>query len=521
MSLIKKELTEKSGYTIEFSVSAEVYAKAEFAAYKKNVGKINVPGFRKGKAPKGIIFEDAINECIPEAFEAAIKESGLEIVGSPSFDIVSRDGDIVLKAVGFVKPEASIDGYKGIEVEKQVDEVKDADVELEVENARKRNARTIDVTDRACAMGDIANIDYEGSVDGVPFEGGKATGHDLKLGSGSFIPGFEEQVAGKNIGDEFDVNVTFPAEYHAKELAGKAAVFKCKLNAIKFEELPALDDEFAKDVSEFDTLDEYKADIKAKMVKRNEDKAESAVENAIAEALIEKLVCEIPEPMFQDETENLVRDYDNRLRQNGLDLGTYFKYTGLTLDALRAQMRPQAEKSVKIRLALEKIASLEALTVADEDIEAEYKRMSETYNVPLDEVKRLINAEDLKKDLLVGNAMKLVRENAVITAAKKKPAAKKPAAKKTAAKAEGEAEAPAKKPAAKKTTAKKAEGEAEAPAKKPAAKKTTAKKATADAEAPAKKPAAKKTTAKKAEAGAEAPAKKPAAKKTTAKKASE
>ena len=485
MSLIKKELTEKSGYTIEFSVSAEVYAKAEYAAYKKNVGKINVPGFRKGKAPKGIIermygkdifFEDAINECIPEAFEAAIKETGFDIVGSPSFDIVSRDGDIVLKAVGFVKPEASIDGYKGIEVEKNVEEVKDADVDLEVENARKRNARTIEVTDRACAMGDIANIDYEGSVDGVPFEGGKASGYDLKLGSGSFIPGFEEQVAGKNVGDEFDVNVTFPTEYHAKELAGKAAVFKCKLNAVKFEEFPALDDEFAKDVSEFDTLDEYKADIKAKMVKRNEDKAEGAVENAIAEALIEKLVCEIPEPMFEEETENLVRDYDNRLRQNGLDLGTYFKYTGLTLDALRAQMRPQAEKSVKIRLALEKIASLEALTVSDDEIEAEYKRMSEAYNVALEEVKRLIHADDLKKDILVGNAMKLVRENAVITAAKKKPAAKKTATKK--AEGEAEAEDPAKKPAAKKTTAKKAEGEAaEAPAKKPAAKKTTAKKA--------------------------------------------
>ena len=382
----------------------------------------------------------------------------------------------MLKAVGFFKPEASIDGYKGIEVEKNVEAVKDADVDLEVENARKRNARTIEVTDRACAMGDIANIDYEGSVDGVPFEGGKASGYDLKLGSGSFIPGFEEQVAGKNVGDEFDVNVTFPTEYHAKELAGKAAVFKCKLNAVKFEELPALDDEFAKDVSEFDTLDEYKADIKAKMVKRNEDKAEGAVENAIAEALIEKLVCEIPEPMFEEETENLVRDYDNRLRQNGLDLGTYFKYTGLTLDALRAQMRPQAEKSVKIRLALEKIASLEALTVSDDEIEAEYKRMSEAYNVALEEVKRLIHTDDLKKDILVGNAMKLVRENAVITAAKKKPAAKKTATKK--AEGEAEAEAPAKKPAAKKTTAKKAEGEAaEAPAKKPVAKKTTAKKA--------------------------------------------
>ena len=463
MSLIKKELTEKSGFTMEFSVSKEVYAKAENEAYKKNVKSINVPGFRKGKAPKaiieryygkGVFFEDAINACIPEAFEEAVKEAGLDIVGNPQFDVVSTDGDIVLKAVGFVKPEVTIADYKGIEIEKKVESVKVADVNREIENARKRNARTVEVTDRAAAMDDIANIDYEGSVDGVPFDGGKGAGHDLKLGSGSFIPGFEEQIVGKNIGDEFDVNVTFPAEYHAKELAGKAAVFKTKLNAIKFEELPALDDEFAKDVSEFDTLDEYKADIKSKMVKRNEEKADAEVDNALAEALMAKLVAEIPEPMFAIETENFVRDYDTRLRQSGLDLNTYFKYTGLTLDALRAQMRPQAERQVKVRLALEKIASLEALTVSDDEIAAEYKRISESYNVPEDQVKNMIASEDIKADLLVAAAMKLVKDNAVI---------KKPAAKKT-------------------TTAKKAEGEATeaAPAKKPAAKKTTTTKKAAD-----------------------------------------
>ena len=481
MSLIKKELTEKSGFRMEFSVSKEVYAKAENEAYKKNVKSINIPGFRKGKAPKsiiekyygkGVFFEDAINACIPEAFEEAVKEAELNIVGNPQFDVVSTDGDIILSAVGFVKPEVTIDGYKGIEVEKKVEAVKAADVDREVENARKRNARTVEVTDRAAAMDDIANIDYEGSVDGVPFDGGKGAGHDLKLGSGSFIPGFEEQIVGKNIGDEFDVNVTFPEEYHAKELAGKAAVFKTKLNAIKFEELPALDDEFAKDVSEFDTLDEYKADIKSKMVKRNEEKAEAEVDNALAEALMEKLVAEIPEPMFAAETENYVRDYDNRLRQSGLDLNTYFKYTGLTLDALRAQMRPQAERQVKVRLALEKIASLEALTVSDDEIAAEYKRISEAYNVPEDQVKAMIASEDIKADLLVAAAMKLVKDNAVVAA--KKATAKKPAAKKADAPAE---EAPAKKPAAKKTT-KKADAPAEeAPAKKPAAKKTTKKAA--------------------------------------------
>ena len=426
MSLIKKELTEKSGFAMEFSVSAEAFKKAENEAYKKNVKSITVPGFRKGKAPKhiietyygkGVFFEDAINACIPEAFEEAVKEAGLDIVGSPSFDLVSEEGDIVLKATGFVKPEVSIDGYKGIEVEKKVDAVSDEDVDREVESVRKRNARTVDITDRAAAMDDICNIDYEGSVDGVPFDGGKGEGHDLKLGSGAFIPGFEEQIVGKNIGEEFDVNVTFPEEYHAKELAGKAAVFKTKLNSIKFEELPALDDEFAKDVSEFDTLDEYKADLKSKMVKRNEDRAEGALENALAEKLMELLVAEIPEPMFEAETENQVRDYDTRLRQSGLDLNTYFKYTGLTLEALREQMRPMAEKQVKVRLALEKIAALEALEATEEAVEEEYKKISDTYNVPLEEVKKMILADDLKKDIVVGMAMKLVREAAKVTEA--------------------------------------------------------------------------------------------------------
>ena len=463
MSLIKKELTEKSGFVMEFSVSKEVYEKAEYEAYRKNVKSINIPGFRKGKAPKAIIekyygkgiwFEDAINECIPEAFEEAVKEAGLDIVGQPQFDLVSNEGDIVLKAVGFVKPEVTIDGYKGIAVEKKVEPVTDADVDAEVEAARKRNARTIEVEGRAAEMGDIANIDYEGFVDGVAFDGGKGEGHDLTLGSGQFIPGFEEQIVGKSIGEEFDVNVSFPEEYHAAELAGKAATFKTKLNSLKAEELPALDDEFAKDVSEFDTLDEYKADIKSKMEQRNESKAESEVENALAEALMEKLVAEIPEVMFEIETENFVRDYDTRLRQSGLDLNTYFKYTGLTLEALREQMRPQAERQVKVRLALEKIASLEALTVTEEETNEEFEKISATYGVPVDQVKSMIAAEDLNADIVVGKALKLVRENAKIGAPKAKKASAKKAAPKTE---EGAEEAPkAKKTTTKKTTTKKA-----------------------------------------------------------------
>ena len=423
MSLIKHELTEKSGFVMEFSVSKEAFAKAENEAYKKQVKSINVPGFRKGKAPKaiiekmygkGIFFEDAINACIPDAFEAAVKEAELTVVGTPKFDLVSDEGDLVLKAEGYVKPSVSIEGYKGIEAAKKVSRVTKKEIEAELERIRERNARTIEVTDRAAAMNDTVTIDFDGSIDGANFDGGKAEGHKLKLGSGSFIPGFEDQIVGKNIGDEFDVNVSFPEDYHEKTLAGKPAVFKTKLNAISFDELPALDDEFAKDVSEFDTLDEYKEDIRAKMVKRNQDKAQNEFENAVVDALIEKLVAEIPEPMFEIETENFVRDYDNQLRQNGLDLNTYFKYTGLTLDALRKDMRPRAEKQVKIRLALEKIAELEALTVSDEEINAEYERLSTAYNIPLDNVKAMVAAEDIKGDLLATRAMALVKENAKV-----------------------------------------------------------------------------------------------------------
>ena len=423
MSLIKVELTEKSGFVMEFSVSKEVYDKAELAAYKKNVKNINVPGFRKGKAPKavvekfygkGIFFEDAINACIPEAYEAAVKEAGIEVVGNPSFDLVSNEGDVVLKAEGFVKPEVTIEGYRGIEAPHTVAETTDEEVEAEVNSARARLARNVEVTDRAAANGDIANIDFDGYVDGVAFDGGKGEGHDLKLGSGSFIPGFEAQIEGKNVGEEFDVNVTFPEDYHAAELAGKAAVFKTKLNSLKVEELPEADDDFAKDVSEFDTLDEYKADIKAKITKRHEDSADREFETALMEALMEKLVAEIPEVMFEVETENFLRDYDNRLRMQGLNLEQYTKYTGLTLDALRAQFRPNAEKQVKTRLALEKIATVENLTVTDEEIEAEYNRISEAYNVPVEQVKDMVNVEDIKADMLVAAAMKLVKDTAVI-----------------------------------------------------------------------------------------------------------
>ena len=421
MSLIKKELTEKNGYVIEFSVSKETYAKAELEAYKKNVKSINVPGFRKGKAPmhviktfygKEVFFEDAINACIPEAFEEAIKEAGYDIVGTPKFDLVSMDGDIVLKAEGFVKPEVTIEGYKGIEVEKKAVEITDEEINAEVDKARDRNARFIQESDDAIVDGDTITLDFEGFVDGVAFDGGKGENYELKIGSGSFIPGFEAQIVGHKLGEEFDVNVTFPEDYSAKDLAGKAATFKCTVKSLK--QLPALDDEFVKDVSEFDTVDEYKADLKAKLTERAEANAEREVENALAESLMGLLVAEIPEPMFAAETENYLRDYDTRLRSSGLDLKTYMQYTGLTLDAIREQLRPQAEKQVKIRLALEKIAVLENLDATAEEIDAEYTRIAETYGVDVEEVKKMIAAEDIKADLLASKAMSLVKENAKI-----------------------------------------------------------------------------------------------------------
>ena len=421
MSLIKKELTEKNGYVIEFSVSKEIYAKAELEAYKKNVKSINVPGFRKGKAPmhviktfygKEVFFEDAINACIPEAFEEAIKEAGLDIVGNPKFDLVSMEGDIVLKAEGFVKPEVTIDGYKGIEVKKKGVRITKDQIAAEIDKARDRNARFVQESEDAIANGDTVTLDFEGFVDGVAFDGGKGENYELKIGSGSFIPGFEDQIVGHKIGEDFDVNVTFPENYNAKDLAGKAATFKCCVKSVK--QLPELDDEFVKDVSEFDTVAEYQADIKAKLTEKAKAEAEREMENTLAESLMNLLVAEIPEPMFEAETENYLRDYDTRLRSSGLDLKTYMQYTGLTLDAIREQMRPQAEKQVKIRLALEKIAVLENLDATAEEIDAEYSKIAETYRVDVEEVKKMIAAEDIKADLLTAKAMELVKANANI-----------------------------------------------------------------------------------------------------------
>ncbi len=454
MTLVKCEKAEKSTYKLEFSVEKAVFDAACDKVYRKMVKKINVPGFRAGKAPKaivekmygkGVFYEDAINYLIPENYTAALKEAGIEAVGQPEMDIVSIDENgLVLSAIVPVKPECKIEGYKGLEIAKKVEPVTDEEIDNEIKTVRERNSRETEVEDNTPAeMGDVAKLDYEGFCDGVAFEGGKGENYSLKLGSGNFIPGFEEQVAGHAIGEEFDVNVTFPTEYHAEDLAGKAAVFKCKINGITKVELPELDDDFAKDVSEFDTLDEYKADLKAKIEKRHEATADAELEEKIIDALIKKLEAEIPEAMFEAEVENFVRDYDNRLRQSGLDLKTYFQYTGLTLETLREQMRPQAEKQVKARLCLETIAAAEAIEVTEEELSAEYDLIATTYQLEADKVRDLVDEAMVKADVTVRKAMNLVKENVKAPKKATKPRKKKvaePVAEEAAAEA---VEAPA------------------------------------------------------------------------------
>ena len=425
MSLKSQETIGANQRKITFTVERSVFDKAVDKVYRRQVKNITIPGFRKGKAPRAIIekmygkevfFEDAVNECIPDAWESVFGEIEGTVVSRPEFDVVTIDENgVEISATFFVKPQVEIGDYLGIPVNRPAVKVTDAEVDEEIGRVQTRNSRMIEVSDRPAQNDDLVNIDFEGFVDGVAFEGGKADGHQLKLGSGQFIPGFEDQVVGHSVGDEFDVNVTFPADYQAENLAGKDAVFKCKLNGIKYTELPTVDDEFARDVSEFDTLDEYKADIRKNLEEQHKKQADSKMDEALIDALLARMTADIPEVMFETETENQVRDYDNRLRMNGLDLKTYFQYTGLDLDGLRKQMRPGAERQVKTRLALERIAELENLTVSDEEVEAEYARLGEQFGMEPDKVKEAVDRASIEADLKVKAAIDLVREKAVVT----------------------------------------------------------------------------------------------------------
>lgn len=450
MSLKETKKIDTNRYQLEITVDGEKFREAIKEAYKKNGKKINVPGFRKGKAPLHIIetyygseifFEDALNLLYNDLVEDAIKESGLKVINDKmDFDLVSisKEDGADFKVSLTTYPEIEIGEYKGLKAEKTAVKVDAAEVNAEVNAMAERNARMVSVEDRAAKKGDTVVIDFEGFTDGKAFEGGKAEGHSLVLGSGQFIPGFEDQIIGKNIGDEFDVNVTFPEEYGAKELAGKEAVFKVKLHEIKVKELPAVDDEFAKDVSEFDTLKELKADLKKKALDRKKKAADEAVENALVQQIVDSIKGDIPEAMFENRLEQCVEDFAYRLQSQGLNLETYLKYTNSNIDEFKKSFRPQAESQVKFRLALEKIVELENITPDEKDVEAEYEKLAKDYGVEADKVKNAIPAEELKKDIAVNKAVDLVKESAVITEvepkAEEKTAAKKPAAKKTAKK---------------------------------------------------------------------------------------
>ena len=423
MSTVEKK--EKNVVEFEFSVSGEEFRGAIEKAYKQNVGKINIQGFRRGKAPRQIIeryygsevfFEDAVNIVLPDAYDKAIDEKSIEAVAQPEIDVksISREDGVVFTAKVAVKPEFELGQYKAVEVSKITHRTTEKEIKGEIENIRQRNSRMITVEDRAAQLEDTVNIDFEGFTDGVAFEGGKGESFDLKLGSGQFIPGFEEQLVGKAVGEEVEVNVTFPKEYHAADLKGKPAVFKVKINAIKTLELPELDDEFAKDVSEFDTFEEFKADLAKKLKEKNKEKAKKELEDKILEIISENTEIDIPEAMFETAVNNQIRDFAMQLQYQGISLEQYAQYTGVTIDAMKDQMRPGVEKQVKISLILEKIAKVEGIEVTDKDVDAEIAKMAEQSKMPVEDVKKYVNVEGIKESKLVEKTIEFVVKNASV-----------------------------------------------------------------------------------------------------------
>ena len=469
MSLKSCEKIETNVYAVELSLEGDAFKSAVSKAYAKTRGKYNVPGFRKGKAPKHIIetyygketfWYDAIDAEYGALYEAAIKEAGIEPVAAPYDDEIvdiSENG-FTIKLKVTVKPEVELKAYKGIKAEKEKVTVKKAEIKEEVEKALEKDAKLVAVEGKAAKKGDIATIDIEGFLDGVAFDGGKGEGYDLELGSGSFIPGFEEQVIGHKVDEEFDIDVTFPEDYGSEELAGKAVVFKIKLHKIMKKELPKYDDEFVKDVSEFDTVADYEKHLEEEIKARKEAAADRAFENAVMDTLVDNVVAEIPAVMIEKEIDNQINEFEYRLRSQGLQLDMYLQYLGMDVAALRDSYKDGAEKQVKLRLALEKVAALENIEISDEDVDTELKTYADAYGMPIEKIKTLISSDDVKADLACRKAMDIVKDTAV-AGAKKKAAPKaddaaaeeKPAAKK----------APAKKTTTKKTTAKKTAEKAE------------------------------------------------------------
>ena len=424
MALKSSAMTETNTYEVEVTVDGETFMAAVDKVYKKESKKIQVPGFRKGKAPRAIIekmygaevfYDDAMQDCYPEALDAACKEADLKVVTVTGLEAteVSKDG-FTFKATVIVEPEIEIKDYKGIEVEKLSTEVTEEMIDEEIERVRDRNSRMVTVEDRAAENGDTAVIDFEGFCDGEAFDGGKAEEYNLELGSGNFIPGFEEQIVGHSTGDEFTIDVKFPEEYQAENLKGKDAQFKIKLHEIKCKELPEVDDDFVKDVSEKDTVAEYRDELKEQIAKRLESESERDLDDKLTNAIIEKVEGEIPQQMFDNEANQMMREMDMRLRQQGMDMNTYMQYTGMNADSVLEMYKPEAERRVKMRLALEKIAALEDIKPTEDDINAEYDKMAAAYNMEADKVKDIIPVESVTEDLGVQLAMKLVKDNAKI-----------------------------------------------------------------------------------------------------------
>ena len=425
MNLKATNKTETNKYELEIEVPAEDFNKAIDEVFKTEGKKITIPGFRRGKAPKAFIekyygesvfFEAAVDRLYRPALMDAVEASGLEVISIGQADIteVSKANGVQMKVTVVVKPEITIEGYKGIEASKKKVEVTDEDVSAELAKVQDRNSRMVTGEDRAAFTGDTAVIDFEGFCDGEAFEGGKGENFELALGSGQFISGFEDQIVGHETGEEFEINVKFPEEYQAENLKGKDATFKIKLHEIKRKELPVLDDEFAKDVSEFDTLDAYKQSIREKLQNDREKSAEADVENQILEALIEKVEGEIPEEMYDNEVEESINSFAYRLQSQGLNLETYLKYTGMTTDSLKEQFRPQSEKQVKLRLALEKIAANEGLEPTAEELDAEYEKLAKMYEMEVDKIKNIVAEAQVKGDLQSQKAVDFVKENAVV-----------------------------------------------------------------------------------------------------------
>ena len=422
---------EKTAVKLSFEVSAEVLETGLAFAYNKHKNEIALPGFRKGKVPRkivekqfgeGFFYEDAINHIFPENYMAAIKELGLDVVSAPVLDIEYIEGGKGAKFICdvTVKPEVELGQYKGLTVEKVSSEVTDTDVMLELEKVQRQNARKVEVTDRAAQMGDIANINYLGSVDGVPFDGGKAEGHDLELGSHSFIEGFEDAIVGHNIGEEFDINVTFPEAYHAPELAGKPAVFAIKLNSITAKELPELNDAFAEDVSEFSTLDEYKADILAKLATEKTEKARQLQGDKLLDVAVANCKMEVPQVMYDNKIDSMLNEFQENIVRQGLSMDVYYQYMGTNEEMMRETFKETSMKSVDARLMLEAIAKAENLVISDEDLDAEVVKYGESYGIDGQVMLDMIQPEDkdaLRQDLLVRAAMKVIEDTAVYTEA--------------------------------------------------------------------------------------------------------